>query len=154
MPARTHGQSATDVYAIYRGIRTRIFNENHRSFIYYGARGITLCERWDQGEDGLTGFEAFAKDMGPRPSKKHTVERVNNDGHYEPSNCRWDTRSAQVANRRGVKRLTLNGETMSVADWAARLGVRRERIDQRLARGWDAARALTQPSRLAGSSCK
>lgn len=72
------------------------------NFKYYGGRGITVCDRWLRGEGGITGFECFLADMGPKPSPEHSIDREDNDGNYEPSNCRWATQTEQVANSRKV----------------------------------------------------
>lgn len=74
-------------------MRQRCENPNDKSFRYYGARGINVCERWQD-------FRLFAADMGERPTPHHTIERVDNDGHYDPFNCIWATRSANNKNRR------------------------------------------------------
>lgn len=96
--ARTiHGQSPrgnqTSEYRIWRGIKSRCFNPKYFAYKWYGARGITMCERW------ANSFPAFYEDMGPRP-KKLSIDRINNDGNYEPGNCRWATSKEQAQNQR------------------------------------------------------
>ena len=81
-----HNGSATPEYLIWRNIRDRCSNPNYKPFAFYGARGITVCERWRKS------FAAFIEDMGWRPDPSLTVDRVDNDKGYEPGNCRWATR--------------------------------------------------------------
>jgi hypothetical protein len=78
----------------------RCENPNHQHFKNYGARGIKVCGRWRFGEHGLTGYQCFYADMGPKPSPQHSIDRVNNDLGYSKQNCRWATRKEQRANRR------------------------------------------------------
>lgn len=103
----------------------------------YGGRGIKVCERW------MT-YENFKADMGDRPSKKHSLDRINNDGDYEPGNCRWATSSEQNRNKRGKTKITYLGETKSVGQWAEILGIPWHTLNMRLKR-YDAAIAFTMP---------
>lgn len=93
-----HGQTQTKVYRVWKTMINRCRNDKVESFKYYGARGITVCDRWKES------FEAFRDDMGPRPSDKHSIDRIDVDGNYEPTNCRWATASEQALNKRPKKK--------------------------------------------------
>lgn len=95
-------RQASPEYRCWKSMKERCIRPNHKSFARYGGRGIRICERWLRGEGGLSGFECFMEDMGPRPSLGHSIDRFpNNDGHYEPGNCRWATSSEQHWTQRG-----------------------------------------------------
>lgn len=89
-----HGGSATREYRAWMRMKERCYNPKSKRYEDWGGRGITVCDRW------LEGFENFLADMGPRPSPRHSLDRKDNDGNYEPSNCRWATYSEQNLNRR------------------------------------------------------
>lgn len=89
-----HGRSKSGVeYETWKRIRQRCYNPNNQDYIYYGARGICVCSRWDD-------FQNFIADMGPRPSPRHSIDRIDVNGNYEPQNCRWATSEIQRRNRR------------------------------------------------------
>ena len=112
----THGLSRTITYKTWKSMRGRCTNLSDSVYKYYGGRGIKICKRWDK-------FENFLADMGERPSLKYSLDRINNDGDYKPSNCRWATSNEQRRNQRNTIRLTHNGQTKALADWAEHFGV-------------------------------
>lgn len=94
---KSHGLAHRCEYRIWKGMKDRCFNKNNKNYHNYGGRGITVCQRWFK-------FELFIEDMGYRPEKWLQIDRINNDGNYEPGNCRWTTRAINMANRRVSKR--------------------------------------------------
>ena len=131
--------TGTSEHNIWRAIKARCHSVGSVSYAWYGGRGIRVCERW------FDSFENFFADMGPRPSKAHSVDRIDNDGNYEPGNCRWATRKEQQRNKRNNRLITYNGETMCLEAWADRLGIGWATIHERLDRGWSVADALSRP---------
>lgn len=133
----THGQTKTPLYRIWIAMRARCENPKCGNYPNYGARGIRFCERWRS-------FENFAADMGPRPTNaRYTLERINNNGNYEPTNCRWATYKEQLRNRRNNRLMTFRGETHCVTEWAEILGISVGLIRSRLKYKWTDERALS-----------
>lgn len=130
-----HGMSRSRTYTSWASMRGRCNRASDPSYAEYGGRGVTVCARWDS-------FETFLEDMGTRPAGT-TLDRIDSTGNYEPGNVRWATPLEQTENRDCTRRLEWNGENLSAADWARRLGMRRDTILARLDRGWTVERALT-----------
>ena len=136
----THGQQPGDVFRIWSLMKNRCFNPNADQWPRYGGRGITVCRRWES-------FVAFRDDIGPRPSPKHTLERIDNNRGYFPENCRWATMREQCRNRRSSKNVTAFGQTKTLAEWAETAPVNYSTIQMRLRMGWTPEKALTQPAK-------
>lgn len=136
---RTHGQSDTRLYKTWRSMVRRATEPTYPDYPQYGGRGISVCDEWRES------FEAFARDMGPTYSEGLTLDRINNNGNYEPGNCRWATATEQARNKRSNRLLTFNGKTMPMSAWAEHTGIRRNAIQSRLGNGWSVERALTEP---------
>ena len=134
-----HGMEGTRVYKIWQGMKSRCYNRNHVSFKHYGGRGIAICERW------LNDFAIFYADVGEPPSDRHTLDRRDANGNYEPGNCRWATWLEQVNNTRSNVLLTYDGETRTAAEWARITGLNAATIRQRKKRGWTDTQILTTP---------
>lgn len=136
-----HGLSRSPEYRIWIDMRCRCANPKLRSYKYYGAVGIKVCERWND-------FENFLEDMGKRPDG-YLIDRENPHGDYEPSNCRWVTAKESARNLRKTIRLTIDGITKNYLDWRDhfRLEVSNQTLRYRLLMGWDVHDALFTPSR-------
>lgn len=133
---------ASPEYITWNGMRARCTNPKNPNYDRYGARGVKVCDEW------LTSFVTFLGDMGRKPTPQHSIERINNNGNYEPGNCRWATNKEQANNRRSSRLLTYNGLTQTVAFWAQLCGLRIGTLHSRLKSGWSVERALTTPIRV------
>ena len=131
-------KSTTRLYGIWKAIRQRCLNPNNKHFDRYGGRGIKVCDRWRNS------FETFREDVSPRP-EGYWLERIDNDGHYEPSNCRWATPKEQGNNRWNNRLHTRKGETLTISQWAARAGLRAGLVYARVHEGWHIDTALETP---------
>lgn len=128
-------------YGCWKKMRDRCNNKASDHYSRYGARGITVCARWDS-------FEAFLEDMGPRPSKEHSIDRVDVFGNYEPSNCRWATRKQQARNRAKHITTTINGKTVLAVDLAESIGIKADTIYKRIVNGWSEQDILRLPTKV------
>jgi hypothetical protein len=138
----THRKSRTLVYGIWCRMIARCCNPKSSGFSSYGAKGITICDRWRQS------FEAFLTDMGERPSTSHVIDRIDNSKGYSPENCRWADPKMSSRNRKGRTLLTAFGETKPLFDWLEdpRCAVSRHTLSDRINKlGWDHERAITTP---------
>ncbi len=124
---------------IWRGMKSRCNSPNNKSYPRYGGRGIKVCERWG---DILN----FIKDMHPRTSLKHSIDRIDNDGDYTPENCRWATWEEQNRNSRSNVNITFGGKTMCRAEWSREVGISYKCLVYRLSR-WPLKKAMTQKVR-------
>jgi len=115
---------------------TKAHRDKHRVYFH---RGIRVCERWAT-------FANFAADMGPHPGPDWSIDRIDVNGNYEPSNCRWLLKSEQSRNTRSNRWLTVGGRTMLMRDWAVERGLHESTIHQRLARGWSEEDAVMRPT--------
>jgi hypothetical protein len=158
----THGMSDGSIpeYKIWGAMKGRCNNPEDLSYQNYGARGVKVCKRWND-------FSAFLEDMGNRPTEKHTIDRIDNNGSYtcgkcpeckernQPLNCRWATRTVQARNKRSTRTLVFNGEERAVAEWAEIYGIEYTTLWARLKCGWTIQRALTTRARVGnnGTNC-
>lgn len=126
----THGLAGSPEHITWVNIRQRCENPKCSSYEKYGAKGISVCERWQT-------FENFLIDMGKKPTPKHTIDRFPDcTGNYEPGNCRWATMKQQQANRRHNVFVSYQGETLVIPEWSRRTGIAIETIRQRIKKGW------------------
>jgi hypothetical protein len=132
---KKHGKSQSRVYSIWRGMVRRCTDPDQNGFQNYGGRGIKVCERW------MT-FENFYADMGDPPTEFHTLERLNNDGNYEPENCIWSTRSRSARNRRITTRINVEGKSVALEDIADAVGVSSKVLRYHLSKGRTIAQAV------------
>jgi len=141
---KTHGHwtgnHATKTYTVWVAMKARCRCPTSHNYPRYGARGISVCSQWDD-------FAAFLADMGEAPPGM-SLERIDNDGNYEPANCRWASPLEQGRNRSTNRPLTLNGTTLCLIEWAEQLGINAATIAMRKTKGWSDERALTTPVQI------
>ena len=137
----THGMSGTPEYQAWIDIKHRCFNPNHKRYSDYGGRGISMCDRWKNS------FEDFLADMGSRPTAKHSLDRIDNNADYSPKNCKWSTKAEQDNNKRNNHLITIDDVTLTIAQWAKKMGFGKKVIGDRLKLGWSEFDAVMTPVR-------
>lgn len=139
--SKTHGMSYTPEYEAWKAMKLRCNNPKNHNYYNYGARGISVCERWKV-------FENFFSDMGCRPSPDHSLDRIDNDGDYTPENCRWALREEQAQNRRVTLKTDINGEQVAISKIAKESGVSPSTMAFRINKlGWSLKDAMNRPVR-------
>lgn len=138
-PSQPRNKDAEE-YGIWQGMKNRCLNPRNPAFDRYGGRGITVCDRWKDS------FTDFLSDIGPRPSPKMSLDRIDNGRGYEPGNVRWTDNRTQCNNKRTNIFVTIDGITKSVSEWSRSLGVHRSMVYARISKGMDAEAALLTPS--------
>jgi hypothetical protein len=136
-----HGLSSTPEYRAWINMKTRCYDQTTPYFDTYGGRGVQVCSKW------LTSFEAFYADMGRRPSEKHSIDRIDNDGNYEPGNCRWAIQKVQSRNQRTNKLVSVEGKRITLAEAVESAPVPYNTVLYRLKRGWPVEAAISYPAR-------
>lgn len=144
---RVHGMSSSHLYFIYKGMIYRCYNPNSYGYNLYGGRGITVCNRWHDKDQGysinIEKFNNFLEDMGSTYQEGLSLDRIDPNGNYEPSNCRWATNIMQANNKNSNVYLTYNNETHTIAEWSRIRGYKdRSLISQRLKKGYTVEEAL------------
>lgn len=149
-------------YRIWKGIRKRVLNKKTKAYPRYGGRGVTFCDRWGD-------YLKFIEDVGKRPTPKHSIDRIDNDGHYScgkciqcikmgwTMNCRWATRIEQQRNKSDTRWVEYNGKKATIKEWSDEIGVPYEALYFRIVtKSWPLERALSEPSRktIKSSSCQ
>lgn len=135
----THGMRNTPEYSSWASIIQRCYNPNRGVFSHYGGRGIKVCERW-------LSFANFFADMGPKPSPDHSIDRYpDQNGDYEPTNCRWATQKQQMRNVGYNHLVEFRGREMTIAEACEIAGLKEGAVRVRLYRGWSIERALSEP---------
>jgi len=135
-----HGYSRTTEHNAWKSMKARCYNKNYDHYKDYGGRGIIVCDRW------LRSFENFISDMGEKPTSQHSVDRIDNNGNYEPVNCRWATRKEQARNKRSTIKITHNGAIKTISELATEHGLKYETLRWRIMdKKWELERALVTP---------
>lgn len=145
MSSVIHGSSESPEFSTWIDIQTRCYNPRSTGYRNYGGRGIRVCDRW------RSNFSHFLEDMGKRPTGC-SIDRINNDGDYEPGNCRWATRVDQANNRRTNVFLTIGGKSKTISQWAEFTGIKMATIHRRFKVGYR-GEALIQPLQKVGKRC-
>lgn len=144
----TSSVSKSREHRVWLNIRSRCYIKSDSAFEYYGGRGIAMSDEW------RSSFHAFLADMGPRPSDKHSVDRIDNNGNYCKENCRWATATEQQNNTRANKTITHDGQTLTIAEWSRVTGIFVKTIAYRRRMGWPAEECLRVKDNRAGRTTR
>lgn len=131
-------------YMVWEAMKQRCFNPNNPSYARYGGAGISMFDEWAESS------VKFLEYMGPRPSEKHSIDRIDNKKGYYPGNVQWATKAQQVRNTSANHNITIDGRTMCITDWAKEKGLKKSTVFTRIgAYGWDPIDAIMTPKVLA-----
>jgi hypothetical protein len=139
----THGKHKSTEYRAYYNMLTRCYYTSYAGYARYGGRGIKVCKRWINGTNNKTGFEYFLADMGLRPAKNMSLDRINNDRNYEPSNCKWSTRTEQNSNKCNNLIYVWNGDIITLKELCNITKASYDLARHRLKYNWSIEDALT-----------
>ena len=137
---KRHGMNKSLEHRAWVSMKQRCLNPKKREYPHYGGRGITVCDAW------LHSFITFLNDVGFRPSDKHSLDRIDVNGNYEPSNVRWATQQQQTDNTRTVRMVTINGKTKSISAWERHFGLPKGTVRRREVSGWSIEEAIKTPA--------
>jgi hypothetical protein len=140
MAKEKHGLARSAEHQAWRSMKHRCLNPRAQKYADYGGRGIRVCARW------AASFSAFFTDVGPRPTSRHSLGRIDNDGNYEPGNVRWETLEEQRGNSRQNRVVEAFGRKQIVTAWAREVGISVITLRTRLRRGWSPEMALSTPA--------
>ena len=135
-----HGMSRTKIYSIWEGMKQRCTSPSNTYWNRYGGRGIKVCDRWQL-------FENFYADLGDIPTEQHSLGRIDNDGNYEPNNVRWETLEQQNNNKVLNHKVTIDGVTKTLTQWAQENGLKPSTVMSRVSYGWNDYDAVTLPAK-------
>lgn len=138
----THGMCYTPEYMAWKKMKARCHNPKSNRYHTNGARGIRICKKWKNS------FQNFINDVGKRPSKNHSIDRIDNNGNYTPSNCRWATEEQQANNKSTSVVLSAFGRKMTISQWSKSRKIPYARIIGRLRLGWSHRKALSKKMRF------
>lgn len=139
-----HNKSNTKLYRVWASMRERCSSTSCKGFVYYGARGVTVCDDWN---NSFQAFYDWATSSGY--AEGMSIDRIDVDGNYEPSNCRWVSTNIQANNKKNNVRVEYNGESRTVSEWASILGIEYRTLWMRLRRGWSVEKAFQTPTKEA-----
>lgn len=143
-----HGMHNTPLYIKWRSMLRRCYSPKSQNYARYGGRGITVCERWHD-------LASFVADMAPSYAPGLELDRIDSNQPYCPENCRWATKLEQANNKRNVRLFTFQGESLSLAQWATRIGISYDTLRERVLKlGWEPQRAFTTPALSADERCQ
>lgn len=146
----THNQRNTHLYEVWKSIKQRCKNPQSYAYKNYGGRGITICKEWNNDFKAFSDWSyanGYTTENRTSEKTKLTIDRINNDGNYEPSNCRWVTRSHQCKNKRNNKVILYHGKSLCLVDWCKELNLHYTTISGRISRGWSIEKSFETPTK-------